>query len=87
MEDYLNLISIEPKVSDLVAERPPTEIVKQLNKGRNEFRSSQVHRIQHDISNWGIGVPCEKRLRGLGNDVCGRLLCPSTQDWCDLTCV
>jgi len=86
-EGYLNLLSIEPKISDLVAERPLTELTLQLDRGRNEFRNSQVHSIRELISGWGLGVPEEGHLRGFGNDVCGRLLCPSTQDWEDPTCV
>lgn len=30
-----------------------------------------------------VGAPQAKAVRGLGDDVCGRLLCPSTQDWDD----
>ena len=86
-EGYLNLLSIEPKISDLVTERPLTELTLQLDKGRNEFRNSQVHSIRELISSWGLGVPEDGRLRGFGDDVCGRLLCPSTQDWEDPTCV
>jgi hypothetical protein len=86
-EGYLNLLSIEPKISDLVAERPLSELTSQLDRGRNEFRNSQVHLIQEQIPSWGIGVPEDKQLRGFGNDVCGRLLCPPTQDWEDPTCV
>ena len=85
-EGYLNLLSIEPKISDLVAERPLTELTSQLDKGRNEFRNSQVHVIHDRIPSWGIGVPEDKQLRGFGSDVCGRLLCPSTQDWEDPMC-
>jgi hypothetical protein len=54
-----------------------------MDKGRNELRNSQVHSITNTISSWGIGVPEDKKLRGFGNDTCGRLLCPSTQDWND----
>lgn len=86
-EEYLNLTFIEPKVKDLVADCPLAEVVAQLKKGRNEFRNSQVHTICQKISTWGIGVPDEKHLRGFGDDVCGRLLCPSTQDWGDPTYV
>jgi hypothetical protein len=57
------------------------DLARQLDRGRNEFRNSQVHSITTQISGWGIGVPAEKRLRGFGNDICGKLLCPSTQDW------
>lgn len=80
-EGYLNLLSIEPKISDLVTDRPLAEIASQLDKGRSEFRNSEICVINDKISRWGFGVPEDKHLRGFGNDVCGRLMCPSTQDW------
>jgi len=86
-EGYLNLLCIEPKISDLVTERPLTELTFQLDKGRNEFRNSQVHSIRDLISGWGFGIPDDGQLRGFGDDICGRLLCPSTRDWDDPTCV
>ena len=79
-EEYINLLSIEPKMSDLLTDRPLAQLTLQMDKGRNEFRNSQVHSISNQISSWGIGVPDNKQLRGFGNDTCGRLLCPSTQD-------
>ena len=80
-EEYLNLLSIEPKIQDLVTERPLSELASQLDLGRTEVRSSQVFLISGGISKWDIGVPENKHLRGFGNDVCGRLLCPSNRDW------
>jgi hypothetical protein len=77
----LDLLSIEPKIRDLVTERPMAELAFQLDRGRNKFRSSQVHSVNAEIAGWGIGVPGEKDVRGFGDDVCGRLLCPSTLDW------
>jgi hypothetical protein len=68
------LLSIEPKISDLVHERPPTQLASQLERGRNQFRSAEVYVITREIAAWGIGVPENKQLRGFGNDVCGRLL-------------
>ncbi|KAF9785950.1 hypothetical protein BJ322DRAFT_754912 [Thelephora terrestris] len=82
-EEYINLLSIEPKIADLLADRELPDLVRDLEKGRNEFRNSQVHSISNQISSWGIGVPDDKHLRGFGNDICGRLLCPSTKDWGD----
>ena len=55
--------------------------MSQLNKGRSEFHNSEVYVINDKISCWGFGIPENKHLRGFGNDVCGRLMCPSTQDW------
>ena len=81
------MLSIEPKISDLVRERPLMQLASQLERGRNQFRSAEVHLIARDIPTWGIGVPEGKQLRGFGNDVCGRLLCPSTCDWDDATYV
>ena len=78
--EYINLVSIEPKIPDLVAEHPPAELALQMDKGRNEFRNSQVHLIHDWISSWGIGVPEAKQLQGFGNDVCGQLLCPPNLD-------
>lgn len=80
-EGYLNLLSIEPKISDFVTSHSLAELMSQLDKGRNEFRNSQVHTICDRISGWGTGVPGDKQLRGFGSDVCGRLLCPPTHDW------
>lgn len=55
-----------------------------LERGRNNFRSAQVHSIGVDeIHKWELGVPSNKSVRGFGNDVCGRLLCPSNRDWTD----
>ena len=83
----MNLISVEPKIPDLAANHPLTDIVVQLDKGRKEFRNSQVHSISNRIPSWGFKVPQDKQLRGFGDDVCGKLLCPSTQDWGNPTCV
>ena len=85
-EEYIDLRAIEPKISDLLSSARPSVIARQLDKGRNEFRNSQVHIITEKISGWGIaGIPEDKYLRGFGDDVCGRLLCPSTLDWDDPT--
>ena len=81
------MLSIEPKISDLVRERPPTQLASQLERGRSQFRSAEVYVITREIAAWGIGVPENKQLRGFSNDVCGRLLCPSTCDWADETYV
>jgi len=80
-EQYITRVSIEPKIEDMLPDHLLDVLARQLDRGRNEFRNSQVHSITTQISGWGIGVPDEKRLRGFGNDVCGKLLCPSTQDW------
>lgn len=83
-EEYIDLKAIEPKISDLLSSARPNAIAQQLDKGRNEFRNSQVHIITEKISGWGItGIPEDKHLRGFGDDVCGRFLCPSTLDWED----
>ena len=39
--------------------------------------------IARDIAVWGLGIPSDKQLRGFNDDICGRLLCPSTKDWND----
>ena len=71
----------------MIADVPLADLARQLDKGRNEIRNSQVYSISERISSWGIGVPEEKCLRGFGDNVCGRLLCPSTQEWEDPTYV
>lgn len=75
------MLAIEPKISDLICDRSPTQLASQLEHARNQFRSAEVHLITREASSWGLGVPQDKQLRGFGNDVCGRLLCPSTHDW------
>lgn len=79
------MLTIEPKISDLVHERPLTQLASQLEHGRNQFRSSEVHVITNEVVTWGIGIPGDKQLRGFGDDICGRLLCPSTYDWTNET--
>jgi hypothetical protein len=87
-EEYLNLLSVYPKISDLISEVPLITLASKLERGRNEIKSSEVHSIAiREISNWGLGVPVDKNLRGFGNDSCGRFLCPSNRDWTDPMCV
>lgn len=82
-EEYINLLSVEPKIADLISTHTPADLSLNLDKGRREFRNAQVHSISNKISIWVKGVPENKHLRGFENDVCGRLLCPSTRDWED----
>ena len=67
------MLSIEPKISDLVCEQPPTQLALQLECGRNQFRSAEVYVITKEIAAWGTGVPKNKQLRRFSDDVCGRL--------------
>ncbi|KAF9779677.1 hypothetical protein BJ322DRAFT_1024523 [Thelephora terrestris] len=69
-EEFINLLSIEPKISDLLTDWPLADLMQQLDKGRNEFRDSQVHSISSQMSGWGVGVPEDKKLCGFGNNVC-----------------
>jgi hypothetical protein len=87
-EEYINLLSINPKISDLITKVTLAELTKKLERGRNEVKSTQVHSIgMKEITNWGLGVPVDKHLRGFSNDVCGHLLCPSNRDWNNAACV
>ena len=88
-EEYLNLLSIDPKISDLIPRASSLiSLASKLEDGRNEIKSTQVHSISiREISSWGLGVLVQKELRGFGDEVCGRLLCPADQDWADPTCV
>lgn len=79
------MLTIEPKISDFVQEQPLTQLTSQLERGRNQFKSTEVHMITREVATWGIGIPGDKQLRGFGDDICGRLLCPSTYDWADET--
>jgi hypothetical protein len=56
-----------------------------LAKRREGFRNSEVHEVAKAIPLWPTHyeIPRLKTLRGVGDDVCGRLLCPPSHDWND----
>ena len=58
----MNLCSIEPKISDFIADHRLGRLASQLNQGRKEIRDSEVYLVRNAISTWGIGVPANKRL-------------------------
>jgi hypothetical protein len=84
-EDYQNLLSVEPRLADVLSRKANDEAAKCLSVGRDSFRNSQVHTIGEEISSWPVGytIPGQKALRGFNDDVCGRLLCPPAYNWND----
>lgn len=86
-EDYQNLLSVDPRLVDVLHRKPTAEAAKLLTFGRDAFRTSEVHVIVKEIPLWPTGhnIPASKMLRGVNNDICGGLLCPPSLDWDDPT--
>jgi len=84
-EDYQNLLSVDSRLIDVLANKPNDKAAKLLAQGRDDFRNSQVHSISKVISLWptNYSIPGSKSLRGVNDDVCGVLLCPPLYDWDD----
>ena len=86
-DEYQNLLSVEPKVPDILTRVTLLKAAKILRDGREAFRSSQAHTISTTISLWSTGyaINPNKIYRGLMDDTCGRLLCPPEHNWDDPT--
>lgn len=84
-EDYQNLLSVEPRLADVLSRKPNDEAARLLTKGRDSLRNSEVHKVGKEISSWPTGytIPGSKDLRGVTDDVCGKLLCPPSHNWND----
>jgi len=84
-EDYQNLLSVDPRLLDVLTRKSNDEAARLLTLGRDGFRNSEVHAISKAIPLWPTGhnIPASKPLRGVNNDVCGALLCPPSYDWDD----
>jgi hypothetical protein len=84
-EGYQNLLSVHPQVLDVLTRKPIDEAAKLLTQGRDSFRNSEVHEVAKAIPLWPMRyeIPRLKTLRGVGDDVCGKLLCPPSHDWND----
>lgn len=84
-EDYQNLLSVEPRLVDVLTRKPTADAAKLLTFGRDSFRTSEVHLVAKEIPLWPTGypIPAPKALRGFNNDICGGLLCPPLHNWND----
>jgi hypothetical protein len=82
-EDYQNLLSVEPRLADVLSRKPNDEAARLLMQGRDAFRNSEVHMVGKVISSWptSYAIHGSKALRGVNDNVCGRLLCPPAHDW------
>jgi hypothetical protein len=84
-EDYRNLLSVNPKLLDVLSHKSTSDAAKALTSGRDAFRNTENHRIIKEIPLWptGYNIPGAKAMRGINDDVCGGLLCPPQHDWND----
>ena len=82
-EDYENLLSVNIRLHDVLPRTESTVAAKLLQKGRDSFRHSEVHSVAKEIAAWptGYSIPVVKVLRGVSDEVCGRLLCSPSRDW------
>jgi len=81
----MNLLSVDPRLVDVLSRKPADEAAKLLGRGRDELRTSETHAIAKAIPLWPTGyrIPGLKSLRGINDDVCGGLLCPPSYNWND----
>ena len=86
-DEYRNLLSVEPRIPDILTRVPLLDAARILRDGREAFRASQTHSIATNIPLWPTGytVPSKKVFRGFMDDICGQLLCPPEHDWDDIT--
>jgi hypothetical protein len=84
-DEYQKLLSVEPKIPDILTRVPLLKAARTLKDGREAFRSSQAHTISTDIPLWSTGyaITPNKHCRGLMDDTCGQLLCPPEHNWDD----
>ena len=86
-DEYRNLLSVEPRIPDILTRVSLLNAAKALRDGQEAFRTSQTHLVVVTISLWPTGykIPSNKGCRGFMDDTCGRLLCPPEHNWDDLT--
>lgn len=84
-EDYQNLLSVDPRLVDVLTRKPTDQAARLLSKGRESFRNCEVHAITGAISLWPtrFKIPGQRVLRGVVDDVCGALLCSPLHNWDD----
>jgi hypothetical protein len=85
-EHYQELVSLEPRIVDVLSHRSTVDVAKLLTSGRNALRTSEVHHVVKDLPLWPTNykIPASKARRGINDDVCGGLLCPPLYDWNDI---
>ena len=84
-EDYQNLLSVDPRLVDVLTRKPTDQAARLLTKGRESFHNCEVHAIAGMISLWPtrFKIPGQRPLRGVGDDVCGALLRSPLHNWDD----
>lgn len=84
-EDYQNLLSVDPRLVNVLTHKSTDQAARLLTKGRESFRNCQIHSISGAISLWSthFSIPGPKHLRGVNSDVCGALLCLPLHNWDD----
>ena len=88
-EDYQNLLSVDPRLVNVLTRKQTDQAARLLTKGKESFRNCEIHSITGAIASWPtrFTIPGPKHLRGVNNDICGALLCSPLHNWDDPTCV